>query len=139
MATDTAELAELREFVERLQRDVAGVDPAAIIGIYDLEVEGWVVEPSPDRLEPPEDFGPTGMVGRIYGSDFLMLSGDEPPDGLAWLADRVQDDVMGHLMQSWPDVDQGGRTMHLEPIVHHGLVVWGHRSEPVCAIGELRR
>ncbi|GAB3742102.1 hypothetical protein [Microlunatus parietis] len=136
MATHAETVAGLREFVERLQRDIAGADPAAVIGIYDLGSESWIIEPSPDRPEPPEDFGPDGLVGRIYGSDFL-LSGDDPAEFLAHLADRVQDDVIDELGRSWPDVEHDGRTVHLEPVVQHGVAAWGYRGQPVRAIGEL--
>jgi hypothetical protein len=58
-------------------------------------------------------------------------------DGLAFIVDRVQDDVIDELGRSWPDVEHGGRTVHLEPIVHDGVVAWGHNGERVRAIGEL--
>ncbi len=122
----------IRSFVERLQRDVAAAEPTAIIGVYDLAAGQWIVQP--DRPAAPEDFGDEGWVARIQGSDTQI---DPESDVLTMLADFAHDAVIDETGKSWPDIDHGGQTVHLDPAVVDGEVRWAHRSGVVCEIGAL--
>lgn len=127
IATDT-----IRSFVERLERDAAKADQSARLGVFDLAAGRWIVEP--DRTDPPErDFGNQGWVVRIRQSDTLV----DRADLLVELAGLVQDAVIDETGRSWPDVDRGGRTAHLQPFEVHGDIYWTHKGELVCPVGEL--
>lgn len=126
-------MTTVKEFAARLQRDVSGGDPAAVIGVYDLESAQWIVPA--DRDVPPDGFSGPGLVARIKGSDHVIEETGQA--ALLELANFAQDLVIDETGKSWPDVEHGGRIVHLEPMVHQGAVAWGHRNEPVCAIGEV--
>lgn len=122
----------IQSFVERLQRDVGGAEPTALIGVFDLEAKRWIVEGG-DETEP-DDFGDEGWVARIHGSELLL---EDFEDVLLLLANFAQDAVMDEIGRSWPDIEFKGRMVHVDLERHDGEVWWAYKGQGVRAVGSL--
>lgn len=123
----------IRAFVERLQRDVARVEPTAAIGVWDLKARQWIVRP-PEPEDYDEGYEDEGWIVQIHRSGQMI---DIDSNVLLELAEYAQDVVIDETGKSWPDVVHEGQIVHLEPAEFGGEVRWAHRDGAVHEVGAL--
>jgi hypothetical protein len=82
-------------------------------------------------VEDPEP----GWAGTVFafGGSMTTVSTDHAEVATAVLADKFQDDVIGTLGRTWPQVD--GRPLFAS--ADSGVACWCLDGEPWCAIGQL--
>jgi hypothetical protein len=82
-------------------------------------------------VEDPEP-GWAGIV-FAFGGSMTTVSTDQAEVATAVLADKFQDDVVGSLGRTWPEVD--GRPLF--PSAASGVACWCLDGKPWCAVGQL--
>lgn len=82
-------------------------------------------------VEDPEP----GWAGTVFafGGSMTTVSMDQVEVTTAVLADKFQDDVIGSLGRTWPEV--GGRPLFAS--ADSGVACWCLDGKPWCAVGHL--
>lgn len=69
-----------------------------------------------------------------FGGSMTTVSTDHAEIAAAVLADKFQDDVIGSLGRTWPEV--GGRPLFAS--ADSGVACWCLDGKPWCAVGQLK-